>query len=424
MAVSAPPLTVRDEHIIDLSPKQAEVFDATEEELYLVGKTQSGKSFVGGVKLLADITTKPWPTVGEAFNGFAVFGATAEQARNVGGRNLALAARASNVPFVPAKSGPMLIDNRWPVFFHGIGDTHSEQALVGRTYGSSLFEEIVQCNQVALEYAETRCSVAGSQLIYTCNPNHSEHWVKKKRLDEVDGIVSRKWDFSFEDNPNIDWDYVRRLKRTLSPTQFRHLWMGEWADAEGALWTREDIEAAYILWENAPAKYERVILSIDPAITSGPDSHFTSICVLGLYKGAVYILDSWRGRWEGDQWARHARELFHRYGASYVVVEKNALGDETRSVFKAAGVELPLKLMSVSASKGTRAEPVKVLFNDRRAYIVLDPEMESKFAELEGEMVSFTGDKKTQLGPDDSVDAMVNGANYLVNKRRRFGVPR
>ena len=409
---------------VQLTPKQAQVFHSNLEQCYLVGKTQSGKSFVAGFKMFAEIMSRRWPIVGEDFNGFAVFGATSEQARATGGRYLATAARAANVKFTPARAGPMWIDGRWPVYPHGIGDTHSEQALVGRTYGTSLFEEIVQCNQTALEYAESRCSVPGSQLIYTCNPNHSDHWVLRQRIDPADGIRSGVWNFSFEDNPNIDWAYVRRLKRTLSPMQFKNLWLGEWADAEGAMWTSDDIHGAQMRAENAPRKYERVIVSVDPAKTAGPLSHYTALCVIGASGEDAYVLDCWRGRWEPEEWARHVGALFAQYGCSFVVIEDNAIGKSVESVFKAAGVHLPLKRVSVSASKGERAEPVKALYNDRHVWHVRDSSDETKLAELEGEMVTFTGDKKTQVSPDDATDAMVNGVTWLILRRKRFGLPR
>jgi phage terminase large subunit-like protein len=94
-------------------------------------------------------------------------------------------------------------------------------------------------------------------------------------------------------------------------------------DVEGALWTLELIERHRV----APG-YERghggglvrVVVGVDPAATSGPDSDLTGIVVAGEgADGRGYVLDDRTLRGSPDEWGRAVASAYHDHQADSVV---------------------------------------------------------------------------------------------------------
>jgi phage terminase large subunit len=71
------------------------------------------------------------------------------------------------------------------------------------------------------------------QIIYSTNPDHPEHWIKKKLIDGKQASVyySRP-----EDNPTNPPDYIEALQQ-LTGIFYDRMWRGLWVQAEGAIYS-------------------------------------------------------------------------------------------------------------------------------------------------------------------------------------------
>src|SRR6516164_6572806 len=78
-------------------------------------------------------------------------------------------------------------------------------------------------------------------------------------------------------------------------------------DVPGALWTRARIEEARWPVGKSMPDLSRVVVAIDPAVTSGEEADETGIIVAGRdYDGRGYVLDDRSGRYAPFAWAREA----------------------------------------------------------------------------------------------------------------------
>jgi phage terminase large subunit-like protein len=173
-------------------------------------------------------------------------------------------------------------------------------------------------------------------------------------------------------------------------------------DVPGALWTRALIEKAR---GTAPDHLPRIVVAIDPAVTSGEQSDATGIIVVGADQNVGYVLEDLSGRFPPEHWARLAVDAYTRWDADRIVAEANNGGDLVASVLRAVNQNVPVRLVRASRGKRARAEPVSALYEQGRV-IHCD-----SFPELEDELCVWTPD--TAESPD-RLDAMVWGLTDLM----------
>ena len=178
-------------------------------------------------------------------------------------------------------------------------------------------------------------------------------------------------------------------------------------EAEGALWRRDWIRHA----ETAP-DLNRIVVAIDPAMSSRPDSAETGIIVAGTdddLRG--YVLEDGSGRMSPDEWARRAIDLYDRHSASRIIGERNNGGDLIGSVLRTASGSrtLPIRLVSASVGKYARAEPVAALYQQGRVSHV------GSFPQLEDQLCTWEPGSSTS---PDRMDALVWALSDLITDRR------
>lgn len=170
-------------------------------------------------------------------------------------------------------------------------------------------------------------------------------------------------------------------------------------DVPGALWSRELIEDART--EDHPP-LDRVVVAVDPAVTSGEDSDMTGIVVCGKQADQGYVLEDATCRKSPEKWASDVVELYETHRADRVVAEVNNGGDLVENVLRSVDANLSYKSVNASRGKRVRAEPVSALYEQGRVHHV------GGFAELEDQMCTFAPDQAK--GADESpdrVDALV-----------------
>ena len=111
-----------------------------------------------------------------------------------------------------------------------------------------------------------------------------------------------------------------------------------------------------------------------------------------------------------DGWARAVKTAAEAWGADRVIAEANQGGDMVKSVLKAAGAGLPVKLVRASRGKAARAEPVATLFENGEAKFA------GRFPALEDELAGLVAGA-AYAGPGsspDRADAMIWAMTELM----------
>lgn len=174
-----------------------------------------------------------------------------------------------------------------------------------------------------------------------------------------------------------------------------------------ALWRRAWIEAARL--EAAP-ELIRVVVALDPQVTSTRNSDACGIVVAGLGpdKRAYVLADrSIQGR-EPDQWAKAALAAYDDFGADCLVAEVNQGGDLVAGVLHQFRDGVKVKKVYATRGKYLRAEPVAALYAEGRVVHV------GRFGGLEDQMIAFGPDGRVDGRSPDRVDALVWALTELM----------
>lgn len=169
-------------------------------------------------------------------------------------------------------------------------------------------------------------------------------------------------------------------------------------DVPGALWSRSMIEAGRRT--NHP-DLARIVVAVDPAVTSGESADMTGIVVAGIdIRDRGYVLADRTCRKSPERWARDVLDAYHEFGADRVVAETNNGGDLVETVLRAVDRNVAYRKVTASRGKRVRAEPVAALYERGIVHHV------GGFPDLEDQMVTFVPDMDYDESPD-RVDALV-----------------
>jgi predicted phage terminase large subunit-like protein len=178
-------------------------------------------------------------------------------------------------------------------------------------------------------------------------------------------------------------------------------------DVEGALWSNSLIEASRVTL--AP-EMSRIVVAVDPAVTTGEDADETGIIVAGRgVDGHAYVLRDLSCRLSPHGWAERAVQAYREFRADRIIAEVNNGGDLVENVIRVIDRYVPYRAVHASRGKAKRAEPVSALYEQKRVHHV------GVFADLETQMCSFVPDNLE--GSPDRVDALVWALTDLMVDR-------
>jgi phage terminase large subunit-like protein len=171
-------------------------------------------------------------------------------------------------------------------------------------------------------------------------------------------------------------------------------------DFEGALWNRDMLEACRVA---AAPQLRRIVIGVDPPITSGGDDCGIVVVGRGVDDRAYVLADhSVSGR-SPEGWARAVAAAAELWDADRVVAEGNQGGEMVESTLRAADLAMPIKRVHARVGKVARAEPVAALYEAGRAHHV------GTFPALEDQLCGLiTGGRYEGPGRSpDRADALV-----------------
>jgi len=173
-------------------------------------------------------------------------------------------------------------------------------------------------------------------------------------------------------------------------------------DSPGAMWNRDQIDKFRI---RKALEMVRIVVAIDPAVTSKDDSDETGIVVVGKDEfGHAYVLEDCSIKGTPDEWGRAAIQAMNRHQADRIVAEVNQGGDMVRYVLETIDKNVPVKMVRASRGKVSRAEPVSALYEQGKVHHV------GVFHKLEDQMCTW----EPGMPSPDRMDAMVWGMTELM----------
>ena len=207
--------------------------------------------------------------------------------------------------------------------------------------------------------------------------------------------------------------------KTGAPTRtWAALYQQHPAPVEGAVWKSPWIDLNRGKSGDFHPRMARVVVGVDPAVTSKATSDETGIVVAGIdVEGYAWVLDDRSGRGTPVQWATRVWNSVLDWGATEVVVEDNQGGEMVLEVMRAAWKTLraratrlppPVRRVHAVQSKRARAESVAAFYEIGRVRHAADGT--DRLATLEDQMVTWTGDGASP----DRIDALVHALTALL----------
>lgn len=207
--------------------------------------------------------------------------------------------------------------------------------------------------------------------------------------------------------------YFDQIIRRYEGTRLgRQELMGELLeDIPGALWQRQRIDELRV--KTAP-NLTRIVIAIDPAMTSGEDADETGIVVAALGDdGDGYVLADRTCRMSPAGWANRAIIALDEFTGDRIVAEVNNGGDMVEGTLRSIRRTVPYKAVHASRGKRARAEPIAALYEQGRIHHV------GSHPDLEDQMCTYVPDG-VDYSPD-RVDALVWAlTDLMLGSQGRF----
>ena len=144
-------------------------------------------------------------------------------------------------------------------YLFGGQDESACKAIQGVTLAGVLLDEAAIMPRSFVEQACARCSVPGSKLWFSCNPEGPEHWFYKEWILKAREKNLLHLHFTMQDNPGLAESIRRRYEALYTGVFYRRFILGQWCQAEGLVYDfQKDVHIAKSLPEGG-----RYYISVD-----------------------------------------------------------------------------------------------------------------------------------------------------------------
>ncbi len=323
------------------------------------------------------------------------------------------------------------------IWMGGLDDKERTDKILGNEYATVYFNECSQISYDSITTALTRLA-QNTELInkayYDCNPPSKRHWSYALFVEGLEPIsrtaLKRPELYAYmqmnpEDNKeNLPPTYIENVLQNLPMRKRKRFLDGEFSDDnERALWKRWMIDDFRV--QQAPY-LSRIIVAIDPAVTSSETSDDTGVVVVGEGRAPAdaknthlkhyYVLDDLTMKGTPLEWAQVAVEAFRQHKADRVIGETNNGGDLIEANIRNVDAAIPYKGIHATRGKMVRAEPISALYEQGRVHHVgVLPELEDEMCDHE-----FTSAEQSP----NRLDALVWGITELAGMQGPIVMPR
>lgn len=149
------------------------------------------------------------------------------------------------------------------VYLEGTNDMRAEGKIRGMTLTGAYCDEVTLFTEDFFAMLLSRLSMPGAKLFATTNPDSPQHWLMVKyikRANELDMNIMR---FTIDDNPHLDSEYVKALKKEYTGVFYKRFILGQWVVADGACYPQfADKPEEYII-DKLPEDARYISIGVD-----------------------------------------------------------------------------------------------------------------------------------------------------------------
>ena len=255
------------------------------------------------------------------------------------------------------------------------------------------------------------------QVVVTTTPRPSK--LIKDLVKDPTTVVTRGR--SFDNRSNLAPAFFAKIVAKYQGTRLgRQELDGEILDDNpNALWKRKDVDKARIR-DLKGINLVRIVIPIDPAVTSNEDSDLTGIVPVAVddqQPEHFYVLEDLSLSASPDEWATAAVRAYLFWRADRIVAEVNNGGDMVEGTIRHVvidgqqeGKNVPFQKVTATRGKVIRAEPVAALYQQGRVHHL------GTLPELEDQLCDFDPLDSSQKSPD-RMDSLVWGITSLMAGR-------
>lgn len=321
--------------------------------------------------------------------------------------------------------GLFTFDNGSEIWLIGLDDDNRADKILGKEFVTIYFNECSELDYSSVQTAVTRLAQhippLTAKALFDCNPPGKKHWTYRVFIEKTDPVdhlpLKNPSDYAaMRINPldnavNLPPGYIENTLAGLPRRQRERFLEGKFLDeVEGALWKRSMIDPARVV---NPPPLQRIVIGVDPAVTSGSSSDNTGIIAAALgCNGDYYVLEDHSMHGTPLEWAKTVIDLYHRIGADRVTGEVNNGGDLIEALLRKFDPDVSFRPVRASHGKLVRAEPAAALYEKGKVHHV------GEFPLLEEEMISFA--PGTSSHSPDRMDALVWALTELADSGQRF----
>lgn len=224
------------------SPKQRRVLtwwrpgspDRDRQAIICDGAVRSGKTLCTGLSFFC------WAMSTFQGRGFALCGKTIVSVRRnllsellpiLKGMGFCCELRASQNRLTVRLGG-----RRNTFYLFGGKDEGSAALIQGITLAGALLDEVALMPRSFVEQTAARCSVAGSRLWFSCNPESPGHWFYQEWILKAQEKGALRLSFTMEDNPGLSPQVLERYRTMFEGPFYRRFVLGEWVAAQGLVY--------------------------------------------------------------------------------------------------------------------------------------------------------------------------------------------
>src|SRR5713226_7437804 len=300
------------------------------------------------------------------------------------------------------------------IVFQGMADHTADTIKSLEGFDIGYAEEAHTLTSKSLELLRPTIRKQNSELWFSWNPRANSDPVDlffRGQTPPPDSILLR---VNYPNNPwfPAELELERAFDEKNNPARYAHVWLGEYEpQAVGAIWSREVIHRNRR--PEAPPM-SRIVISIDPPISSEPGSDEAGIVAIGLGEDdRGYVLDDASCQGTPQQWAERAIAVYDLHEADAIVAEVNQGGEMVAHVIHSVRPQIRVIQVHAMRAKHLRAEPIAALYSlDRISHV-------GAFPALEAQMCLITAAGYQGEGSPDRVDSLVHGFNELFPKMIR-----
>lgn len=122
------------------------------------------------------------------------------------------------------------------VYLFGGRDESSAGHVQGMTLAGALLDEVALMPRSFVEQVCARCSVQGSRLWFSCNPESPGHWFYQEWILRAEEKRALRIHFTMGDNPGLSEQVIRKYQAMFQGSFYRRFVLGEWVGAEGLVY--------------------------------------------------------------------------------------------------------------------------------------------------------------------------------------------